>query len=286
MRGLRVRPRARKRAKKRGGSVIGNIQSPKNQLLTAMDPGVKTGLVILFAVILFWSKTPLGFAVILLYILLVTVFSGLSFRILLRNLLYLSVALIVPYLFGFIFSIGGALLNPGGFSVEGIDFPAIALKFGRLILLGHMGSIYMYTTPFGRIVGMLNKLLTPVQRCGAPVRDYLKILICIRAELPNAIKRSRDTVARWRDPAGTVKRRSLKSKIEGMAHIIASQILQSFQEIERIQRLIDETDCAELDAFRFKVSNVDIMALISLILLGGAVLWLEPLRFVYQSALH
>ena len=108
-----------------------------------------------------------------------------------------------------------------------------------------------------------------------PVRDYLKILLCIRKELPNAVKRSRDTVARWRDPAGTVQRRSLKSKIEGMANVIVSQILQSFQEIERIQRLIDETDCADLDAFRFKVSKFDIIAIISLILLGGAVLWME-----------
>ena len=247
----------------------------KNHLLTAMDPGVKAGLIILLAVILFWSKMPLSLAVILLYILLVTVFSGLSFRILLRNLLYLSVALIIPYLFGLIFSICDALFEPGGFSARSINFPAIALKFGRLILLGHIASIYMYTTPFGQIVGMLNRLLAPVKRCGVPVRDYLKILICIRTELPNAIKRSRDTVARWRDPAGTVKRRSLKSKIEGMANVIVSQILQSFQEIERIQRLIDETDCADLDAFRFKVSKSDIIAVISLILLGGAVLWME-----------
>ncbi|MGE5613706.1 MAG: hypothetical protein ACM3XR_04810, partial [Bacillota bacterium] len=72
-----------------------------------------------------------------------------------------------------------------------------------------------------------------------------------------------------------VKRRSLKSKIEGMANVIVSQILQSFQEIERIQRLIDETDCSDLDAFRFKVSKFDIMAIISLILLGGVVLWIQ-----------
>jgi energy-coupling factor transport system permease protein len=261
--------------KKRGVSVIGNIKPQKNQFLTAMDPGIKAGLVIILVLMLFWSKMPLSFAVILLYILLITVLSGLSFRILLRILLYLSVALIVPYLFGLIFSICGVLFEPGGFSFGSINFPAIALKFGRLILLGYIGSIYMYTTPFGRIVGMLNRLFTPVKRCGAPVRDYLKILICIRTELPNAIKRSRDTLARWRDPAGTVKRRSLKSKIEGMANVIVSQILQSFQEIERIQRLIDETDCADLDAFRFKVSKSDIIAIISLILLGGAVLWME-----------
>ena len=240
-----------------------------------MDPGVKAGLVIILAVILFWSKVLLSLAVILLYILLVTVLSGLSFRILLRNLLYLSVALIVPYLFGLIFSMCGALFDPGGFSFGSINFPAIALKFGRLILLGHIASIYMYTTPFRRIVGMLNRLLTPVKRCGVPVRDYLKILICIRMELPNAIKRGRDTVASWRDPAGTAKRRSPKSKMEGMANIIVSQILQSFQEIERIQKLIDETDCADLDAFRFKVSKSDIIAIISLILLAGVVLWME-----------
>jgi energy-coupling factor transport system permease protein len=218
---------------------------------------------------------PFSFAVILLYILLVTVLSSLSFRILLRNLLYLSVALIVPYLFGLIFSICSALFEPGGFSFGNINFPAIALKFGRLILLGHIGSIYMYTTPFGLIVGMLNRLLTPLKRIGAPVSDYLKILICIRTELPNAVKRGRDTVARWRDPDGTVTRWSLKRKIEGMANVIVSQILQSFQEIERIQRLIAETDCADLDAFRFKVSKSDIVAIMSLILLGGAVLWME-----------
>ncbi len=259
--------------------VIGNMKPPKNRIVTAMDPGVKAGLVIILAVILFWSKMPFSFAVILLYVLLVTVLSGLSFRILLRNLLYLSVALIVPYLFGLIFSICGALFVPGSFSLRSIHFPAIALKFGRLILLGHIASIYMYTTPFGQIVGMLNRLLTPVKRCGVPVRDYLKILICIRTELPNAIKRGRDTVARWRDPSGTVKRRSLKSKIEGMADVIVSQILQSFQEIDRIQKLIDETDFADLDAFRFKVSQSDMIAIISLILLSGAVLWMEHLKF-------
>ncbi len=261
--------------KKRGVSVIGNIKPRKNQILTTMDPGIKAGLVIILAAILFWSKMPLSFTVILLYILLITVLSSLSFRILLRNLLYLTVALIVPYLFGLIFSICGVLFDPGGFSAWNINFPAIALKFGRLILLGHIASIYMYTTPFERIVRMLNRLFTPVKRCGVPVTDYLKILICIRTELPNAIKRGRDTVARWRDPDGTVTRRSLKSKIEGMADVIVSQILQSFQEIERIQRLIDETDCADLDAFRFKVSKSDMMAIISLILLGGAVLWIE-----------
>ena len=240
-----------------------------------MDPGVKGVLVIILGIILFWSKLPLSLAVILLYILLVTVFSGLSFRVLLRNLLYLSIALIVPYLFGLIFSICGALFDSGRFSFGSIYFPEIALKFGRLILLGHIASIYMYTTPFGRIVGMLNRLLTPVKSFGAPVKDYLKILICIRTELPSAIKRGRATVARWRDPAETVKRRSLKHKIEGMANLIVSQILQSFQEIERIQKLIDETDYAGLDAFRFKISKSDIMAIISLILLGGLVLWLE-----------
>lgn len=243
-----------------------------------MDPGVKAGLVIILAAILFWSKMPLSFAVILLYILLVTVISSLSFRILLRNLLYITVALIVPYLFGLIFSICSVLFDPGGFSFGSINFPALALKFSRLILLGHIGSIYLYTTPFGLIAGMLNRLLTPVKMCGVPVGTYLRILICIRTELPNAIKRGRDTVARWRDPAGTVKHRSLKSKIEGMANVIVSQILQSFQEIERIQRLIDETDCADLDAFRFKVSKSDIIAIISLILFGGAVLWMEHFR--------
>ncbi len=256
-------------------SFIESIKLKENKNLGKMDPGVKAGLVIILVLILFWSKMPLSFAVILLYILLVTVLSGLSFRILLRNLLYLSVALIIPYLFGLIFSICGALFDPGGFSFGSINFPAVALKFGRLILLGHIGSIYLYTTPFGLIVGMLNRLLTPVKRCGVPVRDYLKILICIRTELPNAIKRSRDTITRWSGPAGTVKRRSLKSKIEGMANVIVSQILQSFQEIERIQRLIVETDCADLDTFRFKVAKSDIMAIISLILLGGVVLWIE-----------
>ncbi len=256
-------------------SFIENIEPKENKNVSEMDPGVKGILVILLAFILFWSKMPLSLAVILLYILLVTVFSGLSFRILFRNLLYLSIALLVPYLFGLIFSICGALFTPGGFSFGSIDFPAVALKFGRLILLGHIAGIYMYTTPFGRIAGMLNRLLAPLQRCGAPVRDFLKILICIRTELPGAIKRGRDTVARWRDPDGTVKRRSLKNVIEGMANIIVSQILQSFQEIERIQKLIDETDCADLDAFRFKVSQSDRIAIISLLLLGGAVLWME-----------
>ncbi len=256
-------------------SVIGNIKPQKNQFLTAMDPGVKAGLVIILTALLFWSIMPLSLAVILLYILLVTFLSGLSFRILLRNLLYLSIALIVPYLFGLIFSICSALFNPGGFSFGSINFPAIVLKFGRLILLGHIGSIYLYSTPFGLIVGMLNRLLTPVKRCGAPVIDYLKILICIRTELPSVIKRSRDTIAQWRDSAGTVKRRSLKSKINGMANVIVSQILQSFQEIERIQKLIDETDCAYLDDFQFKVSKPDVSAIISLVLLSAAVLWLE-----------
>jgi energy-coupling factor transport system permease protein len=262
-------------------SFIESVRPKEHNSIGEMDPGIKAGLVILLAIILFWSKMPLSLAVILLYILLVTVLSRLSFRILLRNLLYLSIALIVPYLFGLIFSICGALLHPGSFSLESIHFQAIALKFGRLILLGHIASIYMYTTPFRRIAGMLNRLLTPVKRCGVPVRDYLKILICIRTELPGAIKRSRDMVTHWRDPVGTVKRWSLKSKIEGMADVIVSQILQSFQEIERIQKLIDETDCADLEAFRFKVSKSDMMAIFSLILLGGVVLWIERSYFIH-----
>ena len=258
-----------------GVSFIESMKTKRNKNFAQMDPGVKAGLAVGFVFILFWSKTPRGLAVILLYTLLVTVLSGLSFRVLLRNLLYLAVALIVPYLFGLIFAICGALFEPGGFSLGSINFPALALKFGRLILLGHIGSIYLYTTPFGLIVGMLNRLLTPLTRCGAPVRDYLKLLICIRAELPNAVKRSRDMVARWRDPDGTVKPRSLQGKIAGMANVIVAQILQSFQEIERIQKLIEETDCADLDAFRFKVTQSDIVAMISLILLGGAVLWIQ-----------
>lgn len=218
----------------------------------------------------FLCKEQLSFVIISGFILIITLVSGVNPRTLLLSALSYFIIVLIPYLFGLLMSV---LFF--SFATQGLGAYGIFLRPFKLLLLWVVSILYFHSTPMKTGLGLLDKLLTPLKLIGIPVKDYLKILMCIVIELKEIGPELKQSMSHAMHTAVGENTRNLKINVKAMSQIIVILIVNSFEKLNRIESRFEKISSEYLYYYRFKFAAYEKVSVISFLLFTLLVLMIE-----------
>lgn len=241
--------------------------APKSIEYSNMDAFIKFILAVALAGMSFLLYKPASLGILVGCLLIVTLAVRIKLRTLVLSTASYCIVVLIPYFFGLLLnSLFLSFVNYDSVANHQVQYE-IFLRLFRLFIIWYVSILYFQTTPMKTLIGLLDKFLTPLKLTGVPVADYLKVVMCIVIELKETgfeIKKSLEES--MRSVAGGT-RCKLKTIIKGIAQIIVSMIVSSFEKLEKIQSFVEKVNPADLYESKFKVSKSDAVLLLSFILL-------------------
>ena len=237
-----------------------------------MDGLIKLILAILLMVMPFWFRSSLSFGLLSAYLILVAWIFKINLRTLMISGASFGIIVLIPYFFGLMMN---AVFfhfsqNPM-FAFQG--FGAVFLRLFKLFVIWYISILYFHTTPMRTFIGMLDKFFLPLKKLGLPVQDYLKVIMCIVAQLKDTGSEVKKSLGdKMRTVVGEGKRK-FKINVKGISQVIVNLIVDSFDKIDKIQEYVDKVSPEELYHYHFKFSLKDGGALASFLALA-VMIWL------------
>ncbi len=251
-----------------------NSQTRKDTEFSNLDGLIKFILASVLCVMPFLFHNSMSFAILSIYLLVVTLISKIKARTLLISAASYSIIVLIPYFFGLLMN--GLFYSFSGnvvFAYQGSY--EIFLRLFRLFIIWYVSILYFHTTPIKTVIGLLDKLFTPLKLVGVPVTDYLKVVMCIVLELKETGSEVTKSLGKsMRSVIGGDKRR-FKLNIKGISQIIVALIVNSFEKIDKIQSFVEKVSPDDLYHYRFKISKSDVIGILSFILLTAVILMVE-----------
>lgn len=247
----------------------------KRAKFSDMDGLIKLVEAIMLAGMPFLVTKPMSFCLLFVSLLMVTFISRINTRTLLMSAVSYCIVFLFPYLFG----IGtNALLytvsqNEAFMFHQGFD--EIFLRLLRLFMIWYVSILYFHTTEMKSMIGLLDKLLTPLKFFGVPVSDYLKVVMCIVKELTemgSEVKKSLGESMRLAIGGGKWK---FRINIKGISQIIVSLIVNSFERLDKIESFVEKSTADDLYSYRFKLYIYEVVSIFSFFLLVSLVVMIE-----------
>ncbi len=252
-----------------------SLNTLKENEFWEMDGFIKFILAAVLATIPFFFEEQMSFIIISIYLLIVTFVLRIKLRTLLISAASYCVIVLIPYLFGL-------LINGLIYSVTNNELFAysqssyeIFLRLFRLFLIWYVSILYFHTTPMKTVIGLLDKLLFPLKLIGVPVKDYLKVVMCIVLDLKGTgVEMKNKFLESARSTIGGTKGK-FRINIKGISQIIVSLIVNSFEKIDKIQSFVEAVNADDLYGYKFKVSKKDVFAVSSFVLFILVVIIIE-----------
>jgi hypothetical protein len=250
----------------------------KNSLLSEIDTGLKALLAIVLVAAVLLCEKQVSLLVIFLYTVIATVLLGSNFRFLLKNMVSYAIIFMFPYIFGLLLSIFFGFVFSNNPSASVMLLKEALLRIVKIFFVWYIGSLYICSTPLESILGMLKKVLRPLNNFGVPIDKHLNIIMCIVIELNESVKEFKNnSLAQARD---AIKDKSLcfKIKIKEISNILVCFIANSLHRTEHIQELVAQTNVNDLK-YNFRFSRSEILATFSIIILLSGLTFLEIVKF-------
>lgn len=236
-----------------------------HELRTDLDAFIKLIIALVLAVAPFKIARPASFMIIGIVLIVAAVMLRLKPRTLLWGAASYGVIVVFPYAFGLAVSAVAALVTADHGGQALLDGPAMQhalLRLFKLFVVWYAGIVYFQTTPVPAVLGLLDRLLSPLSRIGVPIRDYLKIVMCVVLELKAAGSGLKQTFLDHQRRAGGSAASTLKHKIGAIARVIAASLASSFDKIDTIQNFVEKTRAEDLFRYTFKLARPERMALL------------------------
>lgn len=218
---------------------------------------------------------PMSLVLLTVYLLIVTFILRMNRRTIAMSAFSYCIVFLFPYLFGL-------LMNSLLYFFSGNDIFAfqqspyeIFLRLFRLFIIWYVSILYFHTTDTKTVIGMFDKLLSPLKLIGVPVADYLKVIMCIVLELTEMGSEVKRSLAESMHSVIGESRRKFKVNINGVSQIIVSLIVNSFDKLDRIESFIEKAEPDDLYHYRFKLSVSDGLSIFSFFLFMYLVLMVE-----------
>lgn len=252
-----------------------NVHTPKDNQSMDIDGLIKFIITIMLAIIPFLLEKQISLGILSIYLLIATLVTRIKFRTLLISAASYFIIVLIPYLFGYLMSELLFLFTNNELFAYNQGSYDVFLRLFRLFVIWYVTILYFHTTPTKTVIGLLDKLLFPLKLIGVPVKDYLKILMCIVLDLKGKGSEIKDSfMENARSVIGGNKTK-LKTKIKGISHIIVSLLVNSFEKINEVQSSIEKLNTDELYNYKFKISLRDIVVILSFIMLIFVLIMIE-----------
>jgi energy-coupling factor transporter transmembrane protein EcfT len=241
------------------------ILNSKSSNFSELDGFIKFILAVMITIIPFFLHKPLSFGILSVYLAAVTWFSGVKPRDLMFSAASYLIVFLIPYLFGLLMNF--LMYNISGNNIFAYNHSLyeIFLRLFRLFIIWYVSILYFQTTPMKTVIGMLDKLLTPLKLIGIPVEDYLKVVTGVVLELSKMGSEVKNKLGDSMRSA--IGKRIWKLKVKRIAQVIVTLIVDSFEKMDKIENFIAGADTDDLYNYRFKPSINDGASILSLALL-------------------
>lgn len=237
-----------------------------------MDSGVKLFVVAVLGILPFFITSYASLVLVASYFLLATFLFGIRFSEMKKSMAAYIIFILVPYGFGLLIAILVSGIS-GSDPVVIYSYQGVTLRMLRLFLLWYATSLYFHSTPTEDVIGVFERLLSPLKRIGVPVSDSLKIVMCVTKELKNLAPNVQKSFTESMEQIS--KNASLKSKITAISYMLVSFIVNSFQRLEDVEDYVRQVDAKDLFAYKCSIAKSELLLVLSLMLLVGSTIWLE-----------
>jgi energy-coupling factor transport system permease protein len=255
--------------------MINQQEQPKTDELSGMDGLIKFILAILLAVLPFLVQSALSLSIISVCFVIVTLASRIKPKSLLISAASYGIIVLIPYLFGLIMNaLISSFSNNALFVSQQGPYESF-LRLFRLFIIWFVSILYFHTTPMKTVLGMLDKLLSPLKLLGAPIDDYLKVIMCVVIELKSMGTEVKKELSEKMHSVMGESGRIHKLNIKGISQIIVSIIVDSFGKLDRIESFVENVTAQELYYYRFKLSLKDGLVVIGFALFATLVWMIE-----------
>ena len=250
-------------------------ETPKSLKFADVDGLIKFILATALACLPFLLQKQMSLGIVSAYLLLVTLVSRIKPRTLLISGASYCIIVMIPYFFGLLMNaLFYSVSNNAIFAYQQGPYE-IFLRLFRLFIIWYVSILYFHTTPMKTVIGLLDKLFTPLKLVGVPVTDYLKVVMCIVIELKETGSEVTKSLGESMRSAMGGARRKFKINVKGISQIIVSLIVNSFEKLDEIESFVEQVNPEDLYGYRFKLSKSDGIAVASFILLTSLALMLE-----------
>lgn len=240
-----------------------------------LDGLIKFILATILAIIPFLLQRQMSIGVLCLYLVVVTLASRIKPRTLLLSAASYCIIVLFPYFFGLLINfIFYVFTHNDTFALSQSTYD-IFLRLFRLFIIWYVSILYFHTTPMKTVIGLLDKLFTPLKWVGVPVTDYLKVVMCIVIELTETGAEVKKSLGESMRSAMGENKRLFKLNIKGISQIIVSLIVNSFEKLDRIQSFVETANPKDLYHYRFKIAKIDGVAVLSFILFCTMIWFVE-----------
>lgn len=232
-----------------------------------LDGFIKALLAIAIATLPFYFEKQASYEIFLVYLLMVTLVSRIRYRALFLSAGSYCIIVLIPYLFGILMNISLYYLTKNEAFIIHQGSQEIFSRLFKLFIIWYASILYFHTTPIETVLGLLDKLLFPFKLIKLPVQDYLKVVMCIVMELKGTGEKLKTGfVEQGRSVIGG-SRRDLKSKLNGISQIIVSSLVDSFQKLDELERMVEKVSAQDLFDYELKMTRHEGIAALSITLL-------------------
>lgn len=239
-----------------------------------IDGLIKLIQAVLLAIVPFLLHKPISFILLFVYLLCVSLISGIKSRTLLTSLVSYCLVFLIPYLFGLMLNSLLYLITDNKLLVDLQGTDEIFLRLIRLFIIWYISILYFNTTPIQTVAGLLDKVLQPIKLIGVPVSDFLKIVMYIVMDLTVSGAEIKESLGeKIRAMAGSSDRK-FNINIKTISQIIVSLIMSSFDRLDKLESLLKE-DHVGIEPYRFKLSKDDVISILSFMVLISLMLLIE-----------
>lgn len=238
-----------------------------------IDSGVKLFIAFVLGIVPFFITSYINFIILVGYLLLTTFLYGASLRDMLKSMALYMFIIIVPYIFGLLMAALVSKITGTDMAMVYSSAQDVALRLIQLFLLWYASSLYFFSTPTKDVVGVFDRVLSPLKRLGVPVTDFLKVIMCVIKELKElapGVKKS------FTENMGQItKKSSWKSKITVISDVLVSFIVNSFDRLDEVEEYVKQVESKDLFTYKYTISKREVLLLISFVLLVGSMAFFE-----------
>lgn len=238
-----------------------------------IDSGYKLFVAVTLGIFPFFIDHNLSFILLGLYLFLSTFIYGARLREMMKSMVAYLIIIIVPYIFGLLMAAFVSTVSGTDLSMVYGSYQDVALRIVQLFLLWYSTSLFFFSTPTEEIVGVFDRVFSPLKRLGIPVKDFLKVIMCVVNELKQLapeVKKSFATSMKELSEKSTWRR-----KIKVISNILVAFIVDSFKRLDEVEEYVNHVDTEELFAYKSVISKSEVLLFISFILLISSMIILE-----------
>ncbi len=256
---------------------------PGNTVIHRLDPRAKLILTIVYITAIFLAKNLWSFILIIASALFLIFISKISYKTLLKSMKPLIFVLAFTTFFNLFWTDGEVLLVHIGFVkvyLEGIIYALLiviritALLIGTTILLTYTTSPIMLTDG-------LEQLLSPLRKLRLPVHEFSMMMTIALRFIPTLIEETDKIISAQKARGADFTSGSLAKRAKTLVPILIPLFISAFRRADELATAMEcrcyrgDNGRTRMNVLKFKAR--DILWLVGMALLVGAIVWLNTL---------